>query len=664
MTIHKEKLKIVVVGNCFVMNGTQATRSYLPNATVDGCSFNHFRRHDLRKMFSNADLIIKQLHIPSSVNDAINESSAIVADIPRVVYQALFPDCVSAMHASKDGNRPIKSVLGLYNSAIVLHAWRNSWTVEQTILSFNKEVFDYLGYFDMVDESNLALINECNNCDFPVEDYLDNWIGKSFMYTPNHQRLFVSFDIIAHVLDKLGIERSSLSPESTTYDAPWYGHNWAIYPHVADVFGLHGKYAFKTATDHRTWQKVEYLNLRQMVEKSFQSYEALEKDKIICDQIDTARFRALEPGGNKFFRTNIVSVNPYRGLPDNQFWRKAVAEILSNDVDPVHCASFEITTNTRIATAGSCFAQHIARVLKSWGYNYVVYEAAPSGMSDSDAIKKNYGVFSARYGNLYTARQLKQLIYQSFNQFKPKETIWKRSDGRFIDPFRPQIDPDGFESVAELERSRETLFAAVRTLIFKSDIFVFTLGLTESWKNIEDGAVYPLAPGVAGGVYDPNKHVFVNFSVAEIIDDLEHAISAMLRFNSNMKIILTVSPVPLIATYENQHVLTATTYSKSVLRTAADEIAQRFPCVTYFPSYEIITGNFNRGAYFDDDLRSVTEDGVNHVMKLFLKHFIRQGRAIPVKQNRPTESRQKNLEISEGTRKLFNVVCDEEVLDK
>jgi len=42
--------------------------------------------------------------------------------------------------------------------------------------------------------------------------------------------------------------------------------------------------------------------------------------------------------------------------------------------------------------------------------------------------------------------------------------------------------------------------------------------------------------------------------------------------------------------------------------------------VAYFPSYEIITGAFNKGRYFADDLRNANEDGVNHVMRLFLKH--------------------------------------------
>ena len=67
--------------------------------------------------------------------------------------------------------------------------------------------------------------------------------------------------------------------------------------------------------------------------------------------------------------------------------------------------------------------------------------------------------------------------------------------------------------------------------------------------------------------------------------------------------------------------LVATTYSKSVLRAAIDEVCSRHEHCDYFPSYEIVTGNYSRGRYFEGDLRSVTPEGVRHVMRLFLKHY-------------------------------------------
>src|SRR5690606_14694746 len=87
-------------------------------------------------------------------------------------------------------------------------------------------------------------------------------------------------------------------------------------------------------------------------------------------------------------------VNPYRGLPHYQYWRRSIERMSIEDVDPVIHASFQIRRSDRVATAGSCFAQHVSRALRRHGFNYFVAEA-PKGMSPDEARAKGYGVFSA-----------------------------------------------------------------------------------------------------------------------------------------------------------------------------------------------------------------------------------------------------------------------------
>jgi hypothetical protein len=175
--------------------------------------------------------------------------------------------------------------------------------------------------------------------------------------------------------------------------------------------------------------------------------------------------------------------------------------------------------------------------------------------------------------------------------------------------------------VAEYEADRVQHFAAVRQAIETLDVFVFTLGLTETWVSRTDGAAYPLCPGVAGGVFDESRHAFLNLTVADVVADLEVAIDFIRSKNPRARVILTVSPVPLVATAEDRSVLASTTYSKAVLRVAAEQVSTARPYVAYFPSYEVITGNHAQGRYYDTDLRSVKADGVAHVMRLFMKHY-------------------------------------------
>ncbi len=358
--------------------------------------------------------------------------------------------------------------------------------------------------------------------------------------------------------------------------------------------------------------------------------------------------------------------HPYKHLPKHCFWRVSIAEVPQFDVDPVVSPKFTILKSDRVVTAGSCFAQHISAHLKKSGFSYFVTET-PHPLIGAHLLKDyGYGIFSARYGNIYTARQLVQLLERAYGLFKPSEDIWIRPDGRFIDPFRPQIQPNGFASRAEYDADRIQHYRAVRAAIENLNVFVFTLGLTEAWISKADGAVYPLCPGVAGGQFHRSCHEFVNFSVSEVAEDLHKAANFIRGKNPSVKMVLTVSPVPLSATAESRSVLVSTTLSKSVLRVAADEIERQCNYIAYFPSYEIITGNFSRGAYFGDDLRSVTERGVDHVMRLFMKHY---ASGAPQNQSSPCDNACTALDetVRSHTRemeRISKVMCDEELLDR
>jgi hypothetical protein len=349
--------------------------------------------------------------------------------------------------------------------------------------------------------------------------------------------------------------------------------------------------------------------------------------------------------------------HPYKQLPDHCFWHKAMA-VPPFAVDPTVRVPFKISRSTLVATGGSCFAQHIGRILKENNCSYYVVESAPDGLAASQHREWNYGIFSARYGNLYTARQLLQLFDRAYGLYQPSLSYWQTDSGSYVDPFRPRIQPPGFSSIDELIADRERHLAAVRSMFEKLDVFVFTLGLTESWEHRPDGAVLPLAPGVAGGVWEPDLYTFRNYSVQEVESDLLTFIDRLRSVNSDARVILTVSPVPLVATYEDRHVLVSTCLSKAVLRVAADTCARERDDVVYFPSYEIVTGPHAGGNYYDDDLRSINQNGVNHVMRTFFRHFLADGQPAIGAEDADVPYASSELES------LKDVICDEESLAK
>ena len=289
-------------------------------------------------------------------------------------------------------------------------------------------------------------------------------------------------------------------------------------------------------------------------------------------------------------------MNPYASLPDTAFWDRSVGPIEPESLDPVTEVPFRIGEGDLIATAGSCFAQHISRTLVSRGYNYLVTEKGSAESAES------YGVFPARFGNIYTVRQLLQLFDRAYSLVIPRDRVWERDrDGAVVDPFRPRIQANGFASHAELEADRRSHFAAVRQMFERCDVFIFTLGLSEGWMSLTDGAVFPLAPGVAGGALT-RKYAFHNFNVVEMTADLSTFLRKLRAVNPNVRVILTVSPVALKATYEPRHVLVSNTYSKAALRVVAEEAVRSEANVAYFPSFEIITNGGER--FYESDRRA------------------------------------------------------------
>jgi hypothetical protein len=347
--------------------------------------------------------------------------------------------------------------------------------------------------------------------------------------------------------------------------------------------------------------------------------------------------------------------HPYSDIPARASWKRGVAADHVTQITGLFDGVPGLA-KAQVATGGSCFAQHIGRELRSRGLRYMDYEPAPPVLSAAAADELGYGVYSCRYGNIYTTRQLVQLFDEAFGLRQPCDIIWTR-DGRFYDALRPGVERNGFSSANEVMALRASHLARVKALFSKLDIFVFTLGLTEAWCSEQDGTVYPVAPGVIAGTYDPARHCFKNFRYNEVHADLVRFIEALRRVNSTARLILTVSPVPLAATAMDQHVLVSTTYSKSVLRSVAGDLAQDIDGVYYFPSYEIITGQPTRHMYYNPDLRTVCARGVEEVMRHF---FAQDGRPIVAKSAAPATTGKAQ---SEDENSVGFEHCEEALLD-
>lgn len=349
-------------------------------------------------------------------------------------------------------------------------------------------------------------------------------------------------------------------------------------------------------------------------------------------------------------------MHPYNSFGQTAFWKSGVASGHWSEIDDVWSPKFGIDEKSVIITAGSCFAQHISKALIKNGYNWLDAEAPEKELTEQDKRIHHCGEFSFRTGNIYTVALLKQWIEWSFGKAEIPNEYFREGE-KWFDPFRPHIPETGYYSREEVDRDRVKTLTAIRHAFQNADLFIFTLGLTEAWKNI-NGWVYPICPGTIRGEYKEDTHKFINFTFGEIYSDMISIVETLRSINKSMNIIFTVSPVPLTATASGKHVLVATSHSKSILRSVSGQISEEYDDIDYFPSYELITSSPFRSIFFDNNLRTVSNFGVNFVMGHFFS---------AIDRFRQKDTQPRTFTLAEGTDSPTtsgeDVVCEDAILE-
>lgn len=261
---------------------------------------------------------------------------------------------------------------------------------------------------------------------------------------------------------------------------------------------------------------------------------------------------------------------------------------------------------TAIGSAGSCFATEIAQHLRANGFNYIVTEP-------NDVACANWGI-------IFNTASFRQLIEVAYGLRERPRLLWVHQGDQgteYRDPFREDV---AYTRIEDYEPDRRRHLAAARAALDAVKVFVITLGVNETWALRNEDWVLSRVP------WNMAPHLTERRvpTVAENVADLEKMLAAWSHFNPDVHLVVTVSPVPLHATFraETHHVIAANQLSKATLLLAADEFCRNHPDRTsYFPSYELVMNC--APTPFQPDLRHVTRDTVGRVMTMFERMFVR-----------------------------------------
>ncbi len=234
--------------------------------------------------------------------------------------------------------------------------------------------------------------------------------------------------------------------------------------------------------------------------------------------------------------------------------------------------------STLVATFGSCFAEHIAAALRESGVD-VFFQKRSETMD-----------------NLVASRRFLD---------------WIVGDDA-ASPF--------FNSGAERD-----LYA---NRFARTEVFIVSLGVAAAYFDRQTGEFALIGAQERGLVAD--KYEFRMLSVQENAAHLSRIIRNLRKLNPACRIVLTVSPVPLAATFDRPSAVQADAVSKSTLRATVEAIMSHgIEGVHYWPSFEIVRwmGTYlppgGPPAFGADDgvTRHVSAWLVRMIIRLFLEYF-------------------------------------------
>lgn len=245
-----------------------------------------------------------------------------------------------------------------------------------------------------------------------------------------------------------------------------------------------------------------------------------------------------------------------------------------------------IRPDTQITAFGSCFAANISNWLSKRRFRVLT--------KDANAKKAYVVACGEGMVNSFVIRQ----------QFE-----WAWEDKVFDQALWHGYKAESYGYDPEVQ-------AETRRIFEETDVFILTFGLSEVWYDEPTGNVFWRT--IPKEAYDPARHKFRVSTVEENRDNLRAIYRLIRKHRPEAKILFTLSPIPLIATFRDVSCLTANSVSKSVLRVAIDEVVREFRdegALYYWPSYELVTDVF--ALPFKPDRRHPEGAVLDYIMTLF-----------------------------------------------
>jgi hypothetical protein len=164
-------------------------------------------------------------------------------------------------------------------------------------------------------------------------------------------------------------------------------------------------------------------------------------------------------------------------------------------------------------------------------------------------------------------------------------------------------------------------------IIKGSDVFILTLGVAPAFFDRATGDFVLPRPSALNSRVLAEKYLFRTTTVQENVDNVLYLLNFVRSIAPRIKIVVTVSPVPMVASFEFESAVQADCLSKSTMRLVAHEVVNNsnIDNILYWPSFEVFrwAGSNASNFYAADDGAAwhVSEEKVAGTIKAFVDMF-------------------------------------------
>ena len=246
-------------------------------------------------------------------------------------------------------------------------------------------------------------------------------------------------------------------------------------------------------------------------------------------------------------------------------------------------ASFSINYQTPILGIGSCFTENIGEKLAT------------------RRLPIHQNPFGIVYNPLSIAAQLDVLMSEKL--FSEPDLV--ELNGEFYSWLH-----HGFYSDEKMEMALNNINTSIENarLFLKNTKRLFlTFGSATVFQLKSTGEVVANCHKAPPQYFDRRR-----LSTTEIVATLSPIIEKLSAQLIDLQIIITVSPVRHL-----RDGLIENNLSKATLLLAADELAQKFSNVSYFPAYELIMDDLRDYRFFERDMMHPTPQAIDYVWQFF-----------------------------------------------